>query len=68
MSKIGRIAIELMELGALVPENREPDYKLYANEEMRTDTFAKEWTEFDKRVANQNLADLRKSIGADDEC
>ena len=29
MSKVGDLAIELMELGALVPENKEPDQKDY---------------------------------------
>ena len=41
MSKIGDLAIELMELGALVPENYEPDTSSYIDDNDLSNTNPK---------------------------
>jgi len=42
ISRIGDVVIELMEVGALVPENKEPDHSSYA-EYLKTDEYARDF-------------------------
>ena len=49
MSKVGQMAMELMDLGVLIPETREPDFLDYAKYYMKTEQYAKEYAEFEKQ-------------------
>jgi len=58
MSKVGQMAMELMDLGVLIPETREPDFLDYANSYMKTEQYDKEYAEFEK----QNIQSFIDSV------
>jgi len=58
MSKIGNFVLELQEQGALLPENKEPDFLDYAKEYMATEQYAREYADFEK----QNIERFIESV------
>ena len=58
MSKVGQMAMELMDLGVLIPETREPDFLDYAKDYMKTEQYDKEYAEFEK----QNIQSFIESV------
>lgn len=60
MSKVGDLAIELMELGALVPENNEPDLEDVIDHDQGYDEYKEKragvFPEIDKREYDAYMA------------
>ena len=52
------MAMELMDLGVLIPETREPDFLDYAKDYMKTEQYDKEYAEFEK----QNIQSFIDSV------
>jgi len=62
MSKIGNFVLELQEQGALLPENKEPDFLDYAKEYMATEEYAIEHSEHEKMVIDNFLDSVKESV------